>query len=101
MRSILLIVFFSMSAALFAALKETDSLIEGMIDKYGGNQLKNDHARASGTIKYADGSSKSFTLTAKKPMLRMELQSAGQKTTVIRNGGSGIKAGKALGRRLG
>jgi hypothetical protein len=87
MRSMLFIVFFSISTALLAASKDADSIVQSLIDKYGGNQIKNDHAQASGTLTYADGSGKSFSLTAKKRILRMELQSANENMTIVRRDG--------------
>jgi hypothetical protein len=87
MRSMLFVILFSISAALFAASKDGDSIVQSLIDKYGGNQIKNDHAQASGTLTYADGSGKSFTLTAKKRILRMELQSANENMAVVRRDG--------------
>ncbi len=42
---------------------------------------------ASGAINYSDKTSKSFTLTAKKRMLRMELQSADVAMTIVRRDG--------------
>jgi len=87
MRGITSVILLFCSAALFAAPKDSDSIVQALIDKYGGNQIKSDHAQASGAIEYANGTSKSFTLTAKKRILRMELRTKDETMTVIRQDG--------------
>jgi hypothetical protein len=87
MKSLSLLLLLFCSAFLFAAPKDKDSLVQGLIEKYGGAQIKNDHAVASGAIYYADKTSKTFTLTAKKRTLRMELLSPEQAMTIVRHDG--------------
>ena len=87
MKRILSLILLFWSAALSAAPLDKDTVIQGLIEKYGGRQITNDHALASGTIYYADNTSKSFTLTAKKRILRMDLQSPDQAMTIVRHDG--------------
>jgi hypothetical protein len=87
MKRLSLLLFLFCSAFLFAVPKDKVSLVQGLIDKYGGAQIKNDHAVASGTIYYADKTSKTFTLTAKKRTLRIELLSPEQTMTIVRHDG--------------
>jgi hypothetical protein len=98
MKRLPLLLLLFCSAFLFAAPKDKDSFIQELIEKHGGAQIKNDHAVASGTIYYADKTSKAFTLTAKKRILRMDIRSADQSMTIVRNGGrSQVAKGSDIG----
>jgi hypothetical protein len=87
MKRLFAALLFLCSSLLFSAPKDTDYLVQALIQKYGGLQIKNDHVVASGVITYADKTNKSFTLTAKKRILRMELQSADEAMTIVRRDG--------------
>jgi hypothetical protein len=83
MKRTIAVVLFFYSATLFAQ-NDSATIIQGLVDKYGGNQITNDHTQASGMIYYADHTSKSFTLTAKERILRMELRTDDKSLNIVR-----------------